>query len=322
MNIANARAGTSAEYARRINRALAYIDQHLDQAIRLDELAKVSHFSAYHFHRIFHAMVGETVNDYVTRKRMEQALHRLVGQPTRSVTEVAAAGGFSSSANFAKAFKQYFGISPSECRQAGLAQAWPGTDSKIGNIYRKYGKAFNPRDLYSQVVTNAAVFTPDNLKEILMQVKVETIPEKPVVCLSSPRGYELDAVYATWEKLIQWAERHGIDNDWPTRFALCHDNPAITPEAKCRYDATIVVDKNVEVAAPYHRSLIPGGKYAIAYFNGEASKINQFMTELCSQWLCDSGYEPDDYPPVFNYLGDSSEDSVEMNVYLKLKALG
>jgi hypothetical protein len=64
------------------------IDQHLDQAIRLDELARVSHFSAYHFHRIFHAMVGETVNDYVTCKRMEQALHRLVGQPTRSIADL------------------------------------------------------------------------------------------------------------------------------------------------------------------------------------------------------------------------------------------
>ncbi len=322
MNIAKVRASTSAEYTRRINKALAFIDHHLDQTIRLEDLAKVSHFSAYHFHRIFLAMVGETVNEYVTRKRMEKAVYRLLRKPALSITEVSASGGFSSGANFSKAFKLYFGISPSELRNAGLPNSMGVTDSKIGKIYRKYGKAFNPRDLYSQVVTNAAVIEPDNLKEILMQVKVEDFAEKPIVCLSSPRGYELDSIYDTWDKLIQWANSHGIKNDWPTRFALCHDNPAITPEDKCRYDATIVVEKNVEVTLPFQKSVIPGGTYAIAYYNGEAGRINQFMTEFCSQWLCNSDYEPDDYPPIFNYLNDSKADGfVEMNVYLKLKEL-
>ena len=82
----------------------------------------------------------------------------------------------------------------------------------------------------------------------------------------------------------------------------------------------------MNVTAPYRKSIIPGGKYAVAYFNDDASKINQFMTELCSQWLCDSGYEPDDYPPIFNYLNanldkNKQQDIVEMNIYLKLKDL-
>ena len=322
MSTARNRASTSAEYTRRIRKALEFVDQHIDEVIRLEDLAKASHFSAYHFHRIFHAMVGETVNDYVQRKRMEKAVYRLLGRPALSITEVAELGGFSSSANFARAFKQYFGVSASELRNGKDSDPASIEKGKIGKIYRKYGKAFNLRDLYSQFVTDTTVFEPEKLKEILMNVKVENISEKLVVYLSSARGYELDSVYATWEKIIHWADSRGIENDWPTRFALCHDNPAITPEDKCRYDACIVADAGIETAAPYHRTVIPGGKYAVAYFKDDASKINQFMTELCSQWLCNSGYEPDDFPPIFNYLKDSRvDDFVEMNVYLKVKEL-
>ncbi|MGD8926231.1 MAG: GyrI-like domain-containing protein [Thioalkalispiraceae bacterium] len=322
MNLSKTKAKTSSEYTRRLNLALVFIDNHIDQVIRLEDLARVSHFSAFHFHRIFHAMLGETVNEYVTRKRMEKAVARLTRQPTLSITDIAELGGFSSSANFAKAFKQYFGISPSELRNAGRHENNVIVNSNIGKIFRKYGKAFDPRDLYSQFVTNAAVFAPDKLKEILMQVKVEEIKEKPVVTLSSPRGYELESVYDTWNRLIQWADGKGIENDWPTRFAMCHDNPAITPEEKCRYDASIVVDPDVSVAEPYRKSTIPGGKYAIAYFKDDASKINQFMTEFCSHWMCNSGYEPDDYPPIFNYLNDNTgKELVEMDIYIKVKEL-
>ena len=317
MNIRKTKTSTSAEYSRRIGKALEFIDGHIDQIIRLEDLAKVSHFSAYHFHRIFHAMVGETVNDYVTRKRMEKAAYRLVGKPDLNITDVAELGGYSSSANFAKAFKLYFGVSPSELRNGQLSN-----DSKIGKIYRKYGKAFNPQDLYSQFVTDVMVFEPNILKEMLMKIKVEEIQEKPVAYLTSPKGYELDSVYATWDKVIDWAKSQGIDKDRQTYFAICHDNPTITPEDKCRYDAAIVINPDVVVTAPFTQSVIPAGKYAIAYYKDDADKISNFMTELCSHWLCNSGYEPDDYPPIFNYLNDSrEEDFVEMNIYLKVREL-
>lgn len=107
---------TKAEYIRRINLALEFIEQHLGQTIQLDDVARASHFSSYHFHRLFHALVGETVNDYISRKRMEKAARMLLYKPDMSVTDVAEAGGFSSSANFAKAFKLYFGVSASELR--------------------------------------------------------------------------------------------------------------------------------------------------------------------------------------------------------------
>lgn len=308
---------TQVEYVRRINNALEYIDQHLDEVIRLDDVAMSAHFSSYHFHRIFQGLVGETVNEYTSRKRMERSVKRLVYQSDLTVTQVAEIGGFSSSANFAKAFKRYFGVSPSELRNPVDSEK-----SKIGKLYSKYGKAFNPKDLYSQLITNTGVFDPDNLKEQLMKVKVEEMQEMDVAYLSSPVGYDLDSVYSTWEKIIHWAGNKGVDTDMKKRFAVCHDNPSITPVNKCRYDAAIVISKEVDVASPYQQTVIPAGKYVVAYFKDGAEKINNFMTELCSNWFPGSGFEPDDYPPMFNYLNDAKKDGfVEMDVYIKLKNL-
>ena len=210
------------------------------------------------------------------------------------MTDVAEAGGFSSSANFSKAFKLYFGVSPSVLRNSVFCNGKlqkpdndPVTDknSKTGKLYSKYGKAFNPQEFYSQFVTQDFVFNPDKLEEMLMKVKVEEQQEKRVAYLVSPRGYELDSIYATWDKITQWACNKGIECGNQARFAICHDNPLITPEDKCRYDAAIVVGPQVEVTPPYAQSVIPRGKYAVAYYKDDAEKISNFITELCSHWL-------------------------------------
>ena len=146
---------TSHRYVERVNLALHYIHENLDDPLDLQKIAMASCFSKYHFHRIFLALMGETVNDYVGRKRLERAANRLIFRKKLSITKVAVMSGFSSSANFAKAFKLYFGISPSQIRKP------VGTEnSKIGKIFSKYGKDFNPNDLYPQVVANEVTNDP------------------------------------------------------------------------------------------------------------------------------------------------------------------
>lgn len=308
---------TLAEYRRRIEQAMAFIIEHLDQPVNLESIAAASHFSPYHFHRIFHGMVGETVNDFVQRKKMERAAHRLLCTPELSITDIAMRGGFSSGANFAKAFKLYFGVSPSQLRDPHSRH-----DGKIGKLYSKYGKAFSIRDLYSQTVTNTQVFTADQLKEIMMNVRIETLPQKTIAYLTAPKGYELDAIFETWDTINGWADSNNIQDYAARRYAICHDNPMITPTEKCRYDAGIQIGESMTVNSPYKKSLIPAGKYAVAYYKGEGDKVSHFYMELYSAWFPNSGYEPDHYPPIAHYLNDSRQDGyVEMEVQIKLKEL-
>ena len=56
-------------YEERINRVTNYVNDRLTESLPLDELAQVAGFSSYHFHRIFTAITGETVNGFSNRLR-------------------------------------------------------------------------------------------------------------------------------------------------------------------------------------------------------------------------------------------------------------
>ena len=90
------RAGIRAEYARRINRVLNYIDAHLDQPLDGAHLADIANFSRFHFHRIFAAWMGETLGSYAQRRRLEKAAFRLSCGSKETVLETALATGFQS----------------------------------------------------------------------------------------------------------------------------------------------------------------------------------------------------------------------------------
>jgi AraC family transcriptional regulator len=67
------KAVTQQLYKERILRVLVFIQQNLGNELSLDELAKTAHFSAYHFHRIFRGIVGESLKEHIRRLRLERA---------------------------------------------------------------------------------------------------------------------------------------------------------------------------------------------------------------------------------------------------------
>ena len=103
------------DYAERLDDVKRYIREHIDEPLNRQVLADVAGFSVPHFHRIFTAYVGENITGYVRRERMVRAGRKL-RMGAVDITEVALAAGYDSHAAFSKAFKQQFGISPSEFR--------------------------------------------------------------------------------------------------------------------------------------------------------------------------------------------------------------
>ncbi|PYJ16799.1 MAG: hypothetical protein DME94_04430 [Verrucomicrobia bacterium] len=65
---------TPLDYADRINRAINFVLNNLDRPIRLEQVARVACFSPFHFHRIFRSLIGESLNEFVKRVRLERAL--------------------------------------------------------------------------------------------------------------------------------------------------------------------------------------------------------------------------------------------------------
>jgi AraC family transcriptional regulator len=103
-------------YYNRISDVENYIREHIDESLNREVLAAVAGFSVAHFHRIFTAHVGENIASYVRRVRMERAGRKL-RMGAVDITQVALAAGYDTHSAFSKAFKQHFGLSPSEFRQ-------------------------------------------------------------------------------------------------------------------------------------------------------------------------------------------------------------
>ena len=110
------------EHSDCIEEVMRYIRAHIGEPLDRETLASVAGFSIPHFHRVFRAQTGESAASYVRRLRLRRA-----GQKLRmgavDITEVALAAGYDSHAAFSKAFKQQFGVSPSEFRQLGCTAA-------------------------------------------------------------------------------------------------------------------------------------------------------------------------------------------------------
>src|ERR1044072_7409336 len=86
-----------ANYVERVNRAIDYIVSHLAEPLRLDDVSTAAGFSPFHFHRVFKCLVGETLNQFVKRQRLERALYLMSHAPNRPLTDVALDCGFASS---------------------------------------------------------------------------------------------------------------------------------------------------------------------------------------------------------------------------------
>ena len=107
------RGGLSASVKRRM---LAYIHEHVDDDLSLDDLANVAGLSPYHFLRQFRRSVGETPHRYVVRQRLSRA-RQLLSQTRLPVVEIALRCGFEDSSHFARRFRAQYRLSPSAFRR-------------------------------------------------------------------------------------------------------------------------------------------------------------------------------------------------------------
>lgn len=112
------KSGTRAELRRRVARARDFLLQSYDdERVNIGAIAREACLSPYHLIRVFGAVVGETPMQYLQRIRMDAA-RRLLVDMKRSVSETAAAVGYSNRSAFYRAFRKHFGISPSSLARA------------------------------------------------------------------------------------------------------------------------------------------------------------------------------------------------------------
>jgi AraC family transcriptional regulator len=279
------------EYTARFHRVVEHIDRHLDETLDLETLAGVANFSPFHFHRLFSAWMGETVGEYLRRRRLEIAAQRLISQPAVPVLQVALSVGFGSTEAFARAFKSRFGLTPSSWRTA--------KDRNPGQVDRKPDQA-------AAIARRDDELTNTSVQEASMDVKL--IDRKPttVAYLRHVGPYGPDLSRFWQETVYPWmATNHLLDRP---RYGISLDDPGITAPEKCRYDAAVEVEPDFVGAGQHVKTSIPGGKYAAATFTGTADEIGDAWMALLRDWLPGSGLQLDARPLFEYYPTDATMD--------------
>ncbi len=297
------KSATKETYLERILKVLVHIQGHLDQAMDLDALARIAHFSPYHFHRIFRGMVGESVAAHVRRLRLERAAHRLKfsDQP---VTNIAFEAGYETHESFTRAFGAMFEQSPSSFREANQAIDVPSSPSRVH---------FDPKG-------DVGEFKPHEEGGNTMEVTTKTLEPKRVAFVRHVGPYS--QVGDTWGKLMSWAGPRGMLGPAMTMIGLCHDDPDVTPPDKLRYDACLPVEPNAEAEGEIGIQTIEGGDYAVVMHEGPYENMGETYAKLCGQWLPNSGRELSSAPCFQVYKNDPSTTApqdLRTEIYMRLE---
>jgi len=280
------------EYEHRMHRVLEAIDRRLDQPLDLASLAAVAHFSPYHFHRLFAAWMGETLGDYVRRRRVELAAGRLAAQPRLSVLQVALSVGFGSGEAFARAFKARFGCSPS---------AWRARPhGKRDQDERKADQAPGDR-------TANTVGSPPTREEPPMNVTLTDRAPQRVAYMRHTGPYGETVSHFWMQQVAPWMATDGLFGRG--RYGISHDDPSITEPAQCRYDACVEVPDDYAPSGAALLTTLPGGRYAVMPFKGTAAQIQQAWTRLLRDWLPASRLQLDGRPCFEHYPPDADYDA-------------
>jgi AraC family transcriptional regulator len=129
------------KFLEQLNQSLEYLEENMDQRIEIEEAAKRTCTSKFHYQRMFHMVTGVTVAEYIRKRRLTLAAQELQ-QGQKKVLEVALRYGYQTPESFSKAFVKLHGVTPSEAKRPGVRlQAVPKMSFQIqikGEVTMKY----------------------------------------------------------------------------------------------------------------------------------------------------------------------------------------
>ncbi|KAA3641696.1 MAG: AraC family transcriptional regulator [Bacteroidetes bacterium] len=267
------------DYLGRINNVMVYIEDNLDKELSLDIIAQVACFSPYHFHRIFSGITGETINTFINRKRLERSASLLMKGSELPLSSIAFDMGFNSASSFSRAFKKYYGISPSEFREMPKDQF-----SKIRKVDRKNSQVDLTFETYICNINNIK-----NWLEMNANVAVKEMPELQVAYVTHTGSF--DQIGGAYERLMRWAGPKGLLStpDLKT-VTVYHDDPQVTEISKVRQSACITVDHEIATDGEVGFMKIRAGKYAVGRFEIGVMEFEQAWNSMCV-WIADNGYQ-------------------------------
>lgn len=245
---------TRQQYLEAINRAIVFIETNMTENISLEEIAEYAFLSKYHFHRIFKSIIGNTVKQYQTRLRLEKSA-LLLRNSAETINQIAYQCGYNSPETFTRAFQNYFSLSPSLFRE----------NSKIA-IHQK-------QEIYQQLS-----FESLNLGA----PKIVEVSDLHLAYIRHFGSYE--KVAKSFQNLMFWATKNLILKLKPTTLGIIHDDPQLTEEIKLRFDACILLTKEIKPQGEIGYKKVKGGKFAVFRYQGSYESfytVYDYLYHIC-----------------------------------------
>lgn len=282
MTASNSRAA----YEARFIRVTAFIYDHLDDDIDLNQLAEIACLSPYHWHRIYHAMYGETIAATVKRLRLHRAAG-LLAQTAMPIAEVARRSGYKSLQSFTRAFAAVYGMPPAQ--------------------YRKRGS-------HTQ-------FQPDNAREkqAMYHVAIKDVARTEIISVDHTGSYM--QIGKAFDTLYGWLATRNLLTPQIRSVGVFFDDPDSVAEAELHARAGVILPGSFALAAPLKRTEIAAGTYAVLRHKGPYADMRAAYQWLYGDWLMRSGREPADAPVFEEYLNsprDTAPTELRSNIYLPL----
>ncbi len=274
----------------KMNKVKHYLEQHLDDNPTLQQLAAISCYSEFHFQRLFHAFVGQSLHAYKKRLLLERAVKQLrFSQST--ITEIAFQCGFQTQTSFNKAFKAQFQHTPSHVR------------------------------LQKQIFIESQL-QPYEKRSFTMQVSIQQLNDIEVICARATGDYAQAAEQA-WQTIMPFAYGNKLMKDDTRAFGICHDDPNVTESALIRYDACLDIDGDISNSPELQKIIIAGGKYAVFLHQGAYENLQQTYSQIYNDWLVNSEFELRDQPCFEVYLNrdprHTKPENLKTEIYIPLK---
>jgi AraC family transcriptional regulator len=258
-------------YKERLLRVLLEIQQRLDEPLRLEELAKLACLSPYHFHHVFTGILGESLGSHIRRLRLERAACRLKLSQMQ-VVQIALEAGYETHEAFSRAFRDSFGCSPTQFRKRHRFGAWLKASSGVH---------------YNHNGARLINFRAARYVNKAMNVTIKHLD--PIRAAFIRHAGPYNEVGRTWERLMTFLGKEGLLGGGAQFIGVCHDDPAVTPPDKVRYDACITVGEGFRAEGEIGVQVIPGGEYAVITHFGPYERLGESYAKLLGQWLPRSG---------------------------------
>lgn len=263
------------DWIHRLNKTIAYLEEHLTDEIDYEQLAQIACCSSYHFQRMFAYMADVPLSEYVRRRRMSRAAVDLQEENAK-IIDIALKYGYTSPTAFNRAFQSVHGIAPSLVQEKATIKSFPplsftitikGVEELNYRIEKK--DAFRivgvSQPLHKEIEKNFEI-VPQMWQKATMD---GTLQRFPMMMDSEPKG-------------ILGASVCGCSDDWKYFIAVASTQP---------------VDNGLE---EYH---VPAFTWAIFSGSGQCPKaIQELEQRIVTEWLPTSGYEYDNGPDIELYL--------------------